>query len=305
MRTPPPATTKPVIANEDTPRGLIFALSAYVLWGFLPLYLKALTHVPVLEVIAHRVIWSVPIAGIVLIAMGRTGDIGPALRNPRMLIMACVTAVLVSINWGVYIFAIVTDRAADGALGYYINPLFSMFLGAVLLGERMTRPQLVAVGLAALAVVILFLDASRPPWIPLGLTVSWGLYAYFKKSLPVGPNQGFLLEVLILSVPALAFLGWLSLQGQSSFLLDGTTTLLLIGCGLITAVPLLFYANGAKLTKLSTIAILQYLTPTMILAQAVFVFGEELDRARMIAFPLIWAALLIYTVSLVRGMRKA
>lgn len=279
-------------------------MSAYLLWGFLPLYLKALSDIPVLEVIAHRVIWSVPVAGVVLILLRRTSDIGRAFRDPKMLAMACVTACLVSMNWGIYIYAIVTDRAADGAMGYYINPLFSMFLGAVLLGERMNRAQLVAVALAATAVLILFLDASRPPWIPLGLMGSWGLYAYFKKSLPVGPNQGFLLEVLILSVPALAYLGWLTAQGQGHFASDGTTTLLLIGCGLVTAVPLMLYANGAKLTKLSTIAILQYIAPTMILMQAVFVFGEELDRARMIAFPLIWAALIIYTVALVRGMRK-
>jgi len=290
--------------NVDTPQGLAFAISAYVLWGFLPLYLKLLSHVPVFEVISHRVIWSVPVAGIVLLALGRTGDIMRAIRNPRMLGMACVTATLVSINWGIYIYAIVTDRAVDGALGYYINPLFSMFLGAVLLGERLDRAQTVAVGLAVVAVVILFADATAAPWIPLGLMSSWGFYAYFKKSLPVGPNQGFLLEVLILSVPAIAYLSWLTVTGQGSFTMDWTTTLLLAGCGLVTAVPLMLYANGAKLTRLSTIAILQYIAPTMILLQAVFVFGEKLDRARMIAFPLIWIALIIYTVALVRGMRR-
>lgn len=288
----------------DTPAGLAFAISAYLLWGFLPLYLKALSEVPVLEVIGHRVIWSVPIAGLVLVVLGRTKDITRAIRNPRMLAMACLTATLVSVNWGIYIYAIATDRAVDGALGYYINPLFSMFLATVLLGERMGRAQLVAVALASVAVLIMFIDASRPPWISLGLMGSWGFYAYFKKSLPIGPNQGFLLEVLILSIPAVAYLGWLEANGQGSFALDWTTTFLLMGCGLVTAVPLMLYANGAKLTRLSTIAILQYIAPTMILLQAVFVFGEELDRARMIAFPLIWLALIIYTVALVRGMRR-
>ncbi|SLN35860.1 EamA family transporter RarD [Pseudooctadecabacter jejudonensis] len=290
--------------NVDTPQGLAFAISAYLLWGFLPLYLKALSHVPVLEVIGHRVIWSVPVAGAVLLVLGRTGDIVRAIRDPRTLAMACVTAALVSVNWGIYVYAIVTDRAVDGALGYYINPLFSMFLGAVLLGERLTRAQTVAVGLAAIAVVILFVDAQSAPWIPLGLMTSWGFYAYFKKSLPVGPNQGFLLEVLILSVPALAYLAWLHGSGGATFGLGWGVSLLLAGCGLVTAVPLMLYANGAKLTRLSTIAILQYIAPTMILLQAVFVFGEELDRARMIAFPLIWLALIIYTVALVRGMRR-
>lgn len=298
--------SQPANPSGDTPAGLAFAISAYVLWGFLPMYLKALEHIPVMEVVAHRVIWSVPVAGIVLIVLRRTSDIWKVLREPRTLMMACVTAGLISLNWGVYVYAIVTDRALEGALGYYVNPLFSMLLGAVLLGERLNRAQMVAVSLAAVAVVILFVDASRPPWIGIILMTSFGFYAYFKKSLPVGPNQGFLLEVLILSVPALGYLGWITAQGTVQFgVADAWTTWLLVGCGVVTAVPLMLYANGAKLTRLSTIAILQYIAPTMILLQAVFVFGEEVDRAQMIAFPLIWAALIIYTVALVRGMRRA
>lgn len=293
--------TKP---NEDTPQGLAFAITAYVLWGFLPLYLKLVSHIPVMEVIAHRVLWSVPLAGLVLIVTRRTAALREALRNPRMLGMAAVTALFLSINWGTYIYAIVTDHALDGALGYYINPLFSMFLGAVLLGERMSRSQLVAVALAATAVVILFVAAARPPWIPLALTFSWGFYAFFKKSLPIGPNQGFLLEVLVLTPPALLWVGYLAATGEGHFLTSGWNAAILMGCGVVTAVPLMVYANGAKLLRLSTIAILQYIAPTMIFLIAVFVFGEEIDRARMIAFPLIWAALVIYTVPMVRGMRR-
>lgn len=290
--------------NEDTPQGLAFAIAAYVLWGFLPLYLKLVSHIPVMEVIAHRILWSVPLAGLVLIVTRRTAALREALRSPRMLGMAAVTALFLSINWGTYIYAIVTDHALDGALGYYINPLFSMFLGAVLLGERMTRSQLVAVALATAAVVILFVAAARPPWIPLALTFSWGFYAFFKKSLPIGPNQGFLLEVLVLTPPALLWLGYLAATGEGHFLDNGWNAAILMGCGVVTAVPLMIYANGAKLLRLSTIAILQYIAPTMIFLIAVFVFGEEIDRARMIAFPLIWAALVIYTVPMVRGMRR-
>lgn len=289
--------------NIDTPRGLAFAISAYVLWGFLPLYLKTVSHVPVLEVISHRVIWSIPVAGLVLVFLGRTDDLVRALREPGTLAMACLTAALISANWGVYVFAITTDRAMDGALGYYINPLFSMFLGAVLLGERLNKLQMVSVALAGLAVAVLVLDATSLPWIPLALMISWGFYAYFKKSLPVGPNQGFLLEVLILSVPAIGYLGWLVSHGNMEFGRDLPTSLLLVGCGLVTAVPLMLYANGAKLTRLTTVAILQYIAPTMILLQAVFLFGEKLDRARMIAFPLIWLALILYTFTLVRKKR--
>lgn len=290
--------------DEDTPRGLVFALSAYLLWGFLPLYMKLLSHMPSAEVVAHRIIWSVPVAAIVLIVLRRTDTLRQALRNPRMLAMGCVTAVLISINWGIYVWAIASGNALDAAIGYYINPLFSVFMAAVFLGERLSRAQIVAVALAAVAVVVLVADTTRVPWAALGLTLSWGFYALAKKSLPIGPNQGFLLEVLILLVPALGYVGYLVAAGSSHFAVGVQgDTLLLLGCGLVTAVPLLFYANGAKLMRLSTIGVLQYIAPTMIFLTAVFVFDEPFGTSRMIAFPIIWAALVIYTTSMVRGMR--
>ncbi|MDA7429754.1 EamA family transporter RarD [Primorskyibacter aestuariivivens] len=291
--------------NEDTGAGLVFAVAAYVLWGFLPLYLKALSHIPAAEVVLHRVIWSVPLAGAVLVAMGRTGDLREALKSPRMLAMGCVTAALISINWGIYVWAIATDRALDAALGYYINPLFSIFLGALLLGERLNRAQMVAIALAAGAVLVLALDAGRLPWAAIGLMLSWGFYALAKKQLPIGPNQGFLLEVLILTGPALAYFSWLVAQGESHFMAgDAVDTWLLLGCGVVTAVPLLLYANGAKLLRLSTVGILQYIAPTMIFLVAVFVFDEPFGQARMIAFPMIWAALVIYSVAMWRNRRR-
>ena len=293
--------------SGDTPQGLALAMTAYVLWGFLPLYMKALAHVPAAEVVAHRIIWSVPVAAIVLIVMRRTDALRAALRNPRMLVMGCVTAALISINWGIYVWAISSGHTLDAALGYYINPLFSIFLGAVILGERPSRAQSFAIALAAAAVVVLIVEGGTLPWPALGLMFSWGFYALAKKSLPIGPNQGFLLEVLILLLPALGYVVYLLGTGQNHFLKGGaqTDTWLLMGCGLVTAVPLLFYANGAKLLRLSTIGLLQYVAPTMIFLIAVFVFDEPFDRARMIAFPMIWAALLIYSLALLRQMRSA
>jgi chloramphenicol-sensitive protein RarD len=253
----------------------------------------------------HRVLWSIPIASVVLIMLRRTSALKDALRTPKMLAMACVTAVLISVNWGIYIWAIVSGHALDAALGYYINPLFSILLAAVFLGERLTRAQLAAIALAAAAVVVLTIEAGRIPWVSLVLTVSWGFYALAKKSLPIGPNQGFLLEVLILGVPAVGYLIYLTLAGKSHFSLGfDTDTWLLMGCGVVTAVPLMFYANGAKLLRLSTIGILQYIAPTLIFLVAVFVFGETFGPARMIAFPMIWAALVIYSTSMLRQMRK-
>ncbi|MCE6960751.1 EamA family transporter RarD [Cereibacter sphaeroides] len=290
--------------NEDSLRGMGFALSAYLLWGVLPIYMKALAHVPPHEVVAHRVIWSVPVALGVLVALGRTSELRVALQSPRLLLMASVTAALISVNWGIYVWAIGAGQTLDTALGYYINPLFSVFLGAVLLGERLGRLQLAAIALAVAAVVVLTVEAGRLPFVAISLTFTWGGYAYLKKSLPLGPNQGFLLEVLILLLPALAIAIWLEVQGAGHFLGGSLSDrALLLGTGIITATPLMLYANGAKLLRLSTIGFLQYVSPTLIFLTAVFVFNEPFGRAEAIAFPMIWAALAIYTVGLIRGAR--
>lgn len=286
----------------DSLSGFLFALTAYLLWGFLPIYMKALAHVPPPEVIAHRVVWSVPVALAVLWWLGRTSDLKAAMRSPRLLAMGALTAALISVNWGIYVWAIGSGHALDAALGYYINPLFSIFLGAVLLGERIGRLQLAAIVLAVVAVAILTWEAGRLPVVALGLTLTWGFYAYLKRRLPIGPNQGFALEVMILLVPALAYIGWLQVQGTSHFL-QGVAwdTALLIGCGIVTAGPLMIYANGAKRLTLSTIAIMQYIAPTMIFLTAVFVFGEPFSGVKLAAFGLIWAALVIYSLPLVAG----
>lgn len=291
--------------NEDTLSGLLLGLLVYFLWGFLPIYMKALAHITPLEIVAHRVIWSVPIAGIVLYLMRRTQDLQAALQSPRTLWMAMLTAGLISLNWGLYVWAITSGHALDAALGYYINPLFSIFLGSVLLKEPLNRLQKTAIGLAAIAVAILIFDSGKLPVAALGLTLSWGFYAYFKKSLPIGPNQGFMLEVLILLPFALGIWLWLTLSGQSHFAQDQMVdTALLLGCGLVTAVPLLIYANAAKRLRLSTIGIMQYIAPTMIFLTAIFIFNEPFTGARLVAFPLIWCALLLYTVAMLMSHRR-
>ncbi|HMO09121.1 MAG TPA: EamA family transporter RarD [Paracoccaceae bacterium] len=290
----------PAPRNEDSPRGFAFAFAAYLFWGFLPLYLKLMVHIPPAEVIAHRILWSVPIAGVVLVLIRRTADLRRAMTDPRTLAMAAVTATLLSVNWGIYVWAVMNDRALDTALGYYINPLFSVALGAILLGERMSRLQLVAIGLAALAVAVLTVSAGSLPWVSLALTVSWGLYAYFRKTLPIGPNQGFFLEVAILAPVAAGWILWAEATGQGHF---GTPAdaVLLIGAGFATAAPLMVYANGAKLLRLSTIGMMQYIAPTIVFLIAVFVFDEPFGQERLVAFALIWVALALYTVEMLRG----
>ena len=270
-------------------------------WGLLPVYMKALAHLPPLEVIAHRALWSLPIAAAVLIWQHRSDEVIAALKTPRLLAMAALTAALITANWLIYVWAVANGHTLDAALGYYINPLFSVMLGALLLGEKLNRLKIAAITLAFAAVVVLTVKAGGLPLVAVGLTLSWGLYAYCKKSLPLGPNQGFTLEVLLLTPFAVAYLIWQGLNGQGGFG-DGSITdiLLLLGCGPVTAIPLLLYANGAKLLRLSTIGILQYTAPTMIFLVAVLLFDEPFDTARMIAFPMIWGALAIYTVSLLR-----
>ena len=288
----------PSMTSQDTKRGLAFALSAYFLWGFLPFFMKAVAHIPPPEVIAHRVVWSVPLAAAVLLYRGEFNGILALLKQPKMLLMGATTAALISVNWGIYVWAIGSGHALDAALGYYINPLFSVFLGAVLLGEKLTKRQIAAILLAAAAVALLTIAAGKLPLISLGLTVTWGFYAYLKRRLPIGANEGFLLEILILTPFALAYMLWLSTQGTGHFGGTTTDTILLMACGIVTALPLMLYAHGAKGLRLSTIGILQYVAPTMILLIAVLAFGETFGLAQMIAFPMIWAALAIYTSAL-------
>lgn len=298
------ARTDSAVPGGDTRRGFFLALGAYLIWGALPLYLSLVRHIPVGEVLAQRIVWSVPIALAVLVVLGRTQDLRRALASPRLLGMAALTAALVSANWGLYLYAILSGRALDAALGYFINPLFSIALGAAVLGERLRLLQWTAVGLAFAAVAVLAIEAGRLPVLSLALTLTWGLYALAKRALPIGPNQGFALEVLILTPPALAYLAWLAMQGTLVFGATGWADIaLLLGCGVLTAVPLMLYANGAKGLKLTTIALMQYIAPTFVFLTAVLVFDEPFVGAKWVAFPMIWAALALYSGDLLLRRR--
>jgi chloramphenicol-sensitive protein RarD len=301
-------TAETLQANTDAAarRGFFLALAAYSLWGLLPFYMKAVAHLPLIEVVAHRIIWSVPIAACVLVWLGRTADFKTAIRTPRMLAMAALTAVIISVNWGIYVWAIAADRTVETALGYYINPLVNVVVGAVLLGERLSRAQVAAVALAALAVVILTVEGGKLPWVSLALAFSFAAYGYFRKTLPIGPSQGFLLEVCLLSVPALIYAGWLIATGTDHFISGSSRDLaLLVGCGPVTAVPLLLFAFGARLLRLSTLGIMQYIAPTIVFLIAVFVFHEPFGTIDAVAFGLIWIALAIYSWSMLSGRRTA
>ncbi|MCZ8543273.1 EamA family transporter RarD [Mesorhizobium qingshengii] len=293
-------------ADSKARRGFLLALGAYLLWGLLPFYMKAVAHLPLAEVIANRIVWSVPIAAAVLVWAGRTADFKAALRSPRTIAMAALTAALISVNWGIYVWAIAVDRTVETALGYYINPLVSVVVGALLLGERLDRLQIAAVVLAAVAVTVLTIEGGKLPWVSLALAFSFAAYGFFRKTLPIGPSQGFLLEVLLLSVPALGYIAYLIATGQDHIVSgSGADTALLIGCGPVTSVPLLLFAFGAKLLRLSTIGIMQYIAPTMVFLIAVLIFDEPFGTTQAVAFALIWAALAIYSWSMLTTARRA
>jgi chloramphenicol-sensitive protein RarD len=301
-----PAEPAAASMNRDAARGFAFALSAYLLWGILPIFLKPLAHVPAVEVLAHRIVWSVPIAGVILLALGRTADLKAAFRSPLTLLMAAGTALLITVNWGTYVWAIANDRAVDAALGYYINPLVSVVMGALLLNERLSRPQIAAVVLAAVAVLILALDAGGLPWVSLILAISFAFYGYFKKTLPIGPSQGFFLEVLILSGPCLLYIIWLQARGEGHFLPSRPADMgWLMFTGVVTTVPLVLFAFGAKLLRISTIGIMQYIAPTIVFLLAIFVFHEPFSAVKAVAFALIWAALAVYSWSMLAAARRA
>lgn len=289
-------------AMQPATRGFLFAFSAYLAWGFLPFYMKAVAHISALEVVAHRVVWSLPIAAAVLLWIGRAGDVRQALASPRTMAMSALMACFITVNWLTYVWAIGNGRALETALGYYINPLFSVFLGAVLLGEKLKPAQWTAIALVVVAVIVLTLDSGGLPWVSLALAASWTLYALFKKTLPIEPVPGFFLEVLILSLPAAGYAIYVAAQGDGHFGPTGWTDLLLLfSAGVITSVPLILYANGAKLLRLSTIGIMQYMVPTMVFLTAVLVFHEPFGTARLVAFVLIWLSLAIYSWSIFSG----
>lgn len=290
-------------------RGFAFAFVAYLLWGFLPFYMKAVAHISPYEVVAHRVLWSVPITVAIVVAQGDFTGFLTVFRHPRTLAMGFVTASLISVNWAIYVWAIGSGRALESALGYFINPLVNVALGTIFLGERLNRAQMFAVALAIFGVGLMTVESGGLPWVSLALALSFGFYGYLKKTLPIGPTHGFLLEVVLISPLALAYIGWLTATGSGHFAGTGTTTtgsdtLLLAASGLVTAVPLILFVYGARLLRYSTIGLMQYIAPSMVFLIAVFIFHEPFSGGKLIAFMFIWAALVVYTATVFSG-RKA
>ncbi|KPF78213.1 protein rarD [alpha proteobacterium AAP81b] len=277
--------------------GLLAGSGAYLIWGLLPLYLKLLTGIPAGEVLAHRIVWSLPVMAVVTTLAGGWRRLREALATPRLVLLLLASSLCIAVNWLVYTWAILGGHVLDTSLGYFINPLVSVVFGVVLLGERLGRAQQVAVALAALGVVIETVSHGELPLISLALALSFGTYGLIRKRAAVDAATGLFVETLVLAPFAVAWLLWLpgGPLGQPPALLA-----LLAAGGVLTALPLLLFGLAARRLPLSTLGLLQYLAPSMVFLQAVFLFGEALDPWRLLAFACIWAGLAVYTLALLR-----
>lgn len=286
--------------------GVIYASSAFVIWGLFPLYFRLMASVSPLEVILHRSVWSLLFLAAVLAVMRRWSWLREVLRDPRQLGTFALSAMLVAVNWLVYIYAVNSGQVVEASLGYFINPLFNVLIGVVLLGERLRRPQWVAVALAGAGVAWLAVAMGRPPWIALALAGSFGLYGLVRKTAKLGSLEGLAFETGLLSLVAVPALAWWTVA-QDGALLRGDWALVgwLLTLGPVTAVPLLLFTAGARRLPLSTVGLLQYIGPTLQFGIGVWVFGEAFDAARLAGFAVIWAALAVYTLDALRGRASA
>ena len=279
-------------------------LGAYSIWGLFPAYFPLLAPAGPTEILAHRMVWTLVLMLGVLVLTGRLHT----LRGlpPRTWAMAGAAAVLISVNWGVYIYAVNSGKVVEAALGYFINPLVSVLLAVLVLRERLRRWQLVALGVAAVAVAALTIDYGRPPWLALTLAASFGLYGLIKKTVPLDPRASLTAEGLVVVPFALAWLVWLQVQGAGTAISLGTGhTLLLLAAGPLTAVPLLLFGGAAQRVPLATLGLLQYLTPVLQFIWGVAVVHENMPSSRWLGFGLVWAALVVFTVDAVRNARSS
>ncbi|MFB9145670.1 EamA family transporter RarD [Halomonas alkalicola] len=291
--------------DREPAKGVAFGLSAYILWGCFPLFFALFQGVPAFEILIHRILWScLFLVGLVTL-LRRWAPIRKALGEPRRLGSVLGCALLIAINWGLYIYAVETRQVLQASLGYFMTPLVNVALGMLVLRETMHRLQAAAVGLAAVAILIQLLLLGELPWISLGLAFSFGTYGLLRKQVPLDGLSGLFVETLLLMPLALLTLAWLVQVDLSHFLGETRTTLLLIASGVITALPLLAFAGAARRLRLATLGFLMYINPTIQFGIALLVFGEPLTAVQLATFALIWTALALYTWSAWQGRVRA
>ncbi len=286
-------------------KGILYATAAYTVWGLFPLYFKALRDIPPVEILLHRMLWSLVFLLAVLASRGQWSWIRLVAKQPKLLAGFTASALLLSVNWLIYIWAINNDKVIDASLGYFMTPLVNVLLGYFLLHERLRKAQLLAVALAGLGVLWLTWQTGHPPWIGLSLALSFGIYGLLRKTAALGPLEGLSLETFLLFPFAFGYLMWLTVHGQNAFINgSGTSQLLLLAAGPITAIPLLLFAAGARRIPMSTLGLLQYIAPSLQLILGVSLYHEPFTGDRLIGFAAIWAALFVYSAEGLRYSLK-
>lgn len=301
---PEPTPAPPAPAPDERTRGLLYALAAYGAWGFFPIYFKALGGLPALEILAHRIPWSALFMAGWVARQGRWRDAAATLRDPRRLRVLATTTTLIAFNWGVYVWAVNAGRIVEASLGYFINPLVNVLLGALFLQETLSRVSRWAVGIATAGVLVLAIRVGTFPWIPLSLAVSFGLYGLLRKRAEVDAAVGLLVEMLLLAPIAVAWLAWLDGRGTGAFGSGPRITLLLMAGGVITSLPLVWFGLAVRRLRLSTLGFVQYMTPSTQLLLAIWLYGERFTPAHAVAFGLIWLSLGLYTAEAVWRQRR-
>lgn len=289
----------------DSRRGLVLGALAYTLWGTFPLYWTLLEPGGAVEILAHRIVWSLGTMLLILVLWRRVPQLKALLRDRRRVLIISVAAVVISVNWGAYIWGVNNGRVVETSLGYFINPLVTVLMGVLILGERLRRLQWVAMGIAFVAVAVLTLDYGRPPWVALVLAFSFGTYGLAKKQAAVDAVESITLETLVLAPVAGAYVVWLMSTGQSNFASHGLGhALLFTTTGIITAIPLMLFGAAAIRVSMVSLGLLQYLAPTIQFALGILVFHEDMPASRWIGFGLVWVALVLFTVETVNHRRR-
>lgn len=286
-------------------RGLLLGSLAFGLWGLFPLYWPLLEPTDAAEILAHRVLWSLVLMLVLLLALRRRSALQAMWANARVRYAMIGAGVVIGLNWFTYIWGVNNGHVVDTSLGYYINPLVTVLLAVAVLGERLRRWQWVALAIAGGAVIVLSLQLGRPPWISLVLAFSFGTYGLLKKQAAAGPVEGLTYETLVLVPFAVGYLFWLSYVGQASGWSHGVDHVALLATtGVVTALPLLCFAAAANRIPLATLGLLQYIAPTVQFLIGVFVFGEEMSPVRWLGFALVWLALTILTIDSIAALRR-
>lgn len=290
----------------DAALGLAAAITTYIVWGLSPLFWKLLAHVDVLDIMAHRYIWALPLTVLGVMLAGSWAKVRAALGQPRILLTLAVTAAMVTVNSGVYVWAVNNSQVVEASLGYFLTPLLTTLFGLMFFAERLRPWQWAAIGLAGAGVASKIFMLGAVPWVGLAIGGSFALYGALRKHLDVGTLTGYFIEIIILAPPSLIYAIWLQTQGLGAFRAVGMgTDLLLIAGGIMTAVPFMLYVMGARRLPLSTLAIFFYINPTLQFLVGVLVFNESVTAGQLFSFGLIWLALIVYTVEGRPWMRRA